>query len=137
MKKWQYRILARINGKEYLIWTYSKHFEETVNPTRRQKRIMKKFNKKYGFSSNLMISGMAHCQTAMQWVKGINKNLNSKDATDKNWGYNIMKDGLFNPHYRLNSESYPDIWFKPEKVEYIYFEMYLLNKGEQPNEKIT
>jgi len=127
MKKWQYRILARIKGKVYLIWTYSRHFEEIENTTRKQKRILEKAR----VNSIVELMGLDHSQTAVQWVLGIRKAL-LKENHKSNSDVDIMKDGLFNPHYRLNSESYPNVWFKPEEVERIYFEMYLLNQGEQP-----
>jgi hypothetical protein len=74
------------------------------------------------------LNGMAHCKTALNWILGLERDLKLENKKD-HFEHIIMKDGLFNPHYRNNLD---DIWVKPKDVERFYFEMHLLNKGEEP-----
>lgn len=123
MKKWQYEIIVQMkSGKEYLVWTYSKHFElEEEKTDRKQKKVLKK----YHVDSFAEFDGLSHSQTAVQWVLGIWRDIEIK-RKDR------VRDGKFNPHFRINRKN---VWIKIDNIKEIYFKMHLLNQGEQPNEK--
>ena len=133
MKKWQYEIIVQMNdGTEYVVWSYSKHHSVDEGlKTRKQKRRARRLEKKYGYSSDQMLSGMAHCQTAIGWIKGIRASL-LKENEKGNYDVDIVKDGLFNPHYRRGDRE--DLWVSPKDVRDVYFKMHLLDKGVQPYE---
>lgn len=130
-RKWTYRILARIHGKNYLIWTYSHHFMEPACLTRRQVRLLHK----QGYSSITSFEGTQHSNTAVNWIIGLKRDLKKYNSFD-NLGHQITKDGLFNPHFRLNEKTYPPVWFNPSEVAEIYFEMHLYDvAGDAVDEK--
>lgn len=118
MKKWQYEIILQTkDGKEYLVWTYSNHFSEDVKLTRKGKKMFNSVGECYG---------VEHSNTAIQWVLGLWQDIKNGTREDR------VKDGKFNPHYRLNDESYPNVWISIKNIKEIYFKMHLLNEGEQP-----
>ena len=129
MQKWQYKIKVKVKNRSYLIWTYSKHFEEIEKLTRRQKRLLKH----RGCRNVNEHEGLAHSLTAIQWVNAIRRTLKKQDAKSTS-DVVIVKDGLFNPHYRLSSETYPDVWVKVEDVKHVYFEMFLIDVPEKKAE---
>lgn len=114
-KKWQYAIYAKIGKTNYLIWQYSKHFHDDEKLTKKGLKL---------FDNATEANGTIHSLTAIQWVTGLKKGLLLENNIS-NSGVYIVKNGMFNPHYRLNNKSYPDIWFKVSEVEDIYFEMHL------------
>lgn len=73
---------------------------------------------------------MAHSYTAVRWVLGLYNDLKLKDKTD-HIGHVIMRGGLFNVNYRSNRE---DLWVQPDEVDKFYFKMFLLRRGQQPEE---
>ena len=115
--KFEYAIIAKIKGvnKRFLIWQYSKHYDPDEELTKEGKKI---------FSYTEEAYGVQHSQTAIQWILGIKRDLKLGKNKKDYFKHNMIKDGMFNPHYRLNSESYPDVWFPIEDVEEIYFEMH-------------
>lgn len=123
MKKWEYRILARIHGRNYLIWQYSHHFHDNKPLTRRQKRVLEK----KGYSSIASFEGTQHSNTAVGWVLGLYRDIEKWNAAD-NFGHKITNEfGMFNPHFRLSNDKYPDVWFNRSEVSKIYFEMSLVD----------
>ena len=119
-KKWQYAIYAKIGNTNYLIWQYSKHFHADDKLTKEGKKLYKDATE---------LNGVIHSLTAIQWIKGLKNDLLLENRKGNNDIY-IVKDGMFNPHYRLNNEIYPDVWFKTSEVQDIYFEMHLYDVGE-------
>lgn len=127
-KKWVYRILARIKGRDYLVWQYSNHFDD-VEPTRKEKRLLKK----HGYNTIAAFEGTKHSNTAVGWVLALQRDIQKWNAKD-NLDHQIMKDGLFNPHFRTNKE---DQWFNPGDVNKIYFEMSLYDVDDEKTDKIA
>lgn len=122
MKKWVYKIYARIGRKKYLIWQYSNHFYETKLNKKDKKRLSK-----IGVSSVAEAIGLEHSQTAIQWILGIKNDIKKGDRKDR------VINGKFNPHFRINT---PDVWLPIEDIKEIYFEMHLydVKEKEETNE---
>ena len=81
-KKWQYEIIVQMkDGTEYLVWTYSKHFDADTKLSRKGKKL---------FNNASEASGASHSNTAIQWVLGIKEDIKNK-REDR------VKDGKFNP----------------------------------------
>ncbi len=117
MKKWQYEIIVQMeSGKEYLVWTYSNHFDSGMKLDRKTKKM---------FDSVTEMVGMDHSNTAIHWVEGLWRDI-EKCRKDR------VKEDKFNPHFRINRKN---VWVKIKNIKEIYFKMHLLNQGEQPTEK--
>jgi hypothetical protein len=119
-RKFQYRILARIKGRDYLIWSYSKHYSNDMKHYKKRK--LKSIMKRLGTSSIDEYMGLAHANTALNWVLSVEAALRKGTHTTSQ-GYEVTKDGKFNPHFRLNKISYPPKWFDIKDVNKIFYEM--------------
>lgn len=123
-RKWYYRIYAMIGGKRHLIWQYSKHyFQDDIS-----KKDHKKLNKKgYTYDEHV---GIEHSITAVNWVCGLYRDLELGRDKKDGLGHQMIKDGMFDPHFRLNKKTYPSKWVKIEDVKEIYFEMHRVDVEE-------
>ena len=65
--------------------------------------------------------GVEHSETAIQWVLGIWKDIDEGTRESR------VKDGKFNPHFRIATE---DVWVEIKDIDEIYFKMHLFGKGE-------
>jgi hypothetical protein len=121
MRKWQYVIIVKMkDGKRYPVWTYSKHFSNDMKLSRKGKKMFNDVRECYG---------MTHCNTAINWVVGLETAIKSGYAVSKN-DVVYVDVGQFNPYYRRGDKE--DVWLNCDDLDKIYFEMHLLNQGEQP-----
>jgi hypothetical protein len=112
MKKWEYRIFAKIKGRRYLIHKYPRTFEELAVLTKRQKRLLKK----KGFTSLANFEGTSHSNSAVGWILGLQRDLKKWNSFD-NLDNEITKEGLFNPYFKVNDETSPAQWFNASDVK--------------------
>ena len=126
-QKWEYRIMARIKGRDYLIWKYPRHFHDDEKLLSAKG---KKLLKKKGFRDVAAFEGTAHSNTAVEWILGIYRDMKKFNSED-HMGHQMMKGGMFNPHYRLSNDTYPDKWFDPKEVNKIFFDMSLIEVEEK------
>ena len=120
MKKWQYVIIVKMkDGKCYPVHTYSKHFDTDMKLTRKGKKMFNSINELYG---------MNHCNTAINWVNGLTTSIKIGYAESKEKVV-YVDGGKFNPYYRRGDKK--DLWLNCDDLDRIYFEMHLLNQGDQ------
>lgn len=116
--KFEFAIIAKIKGinKKFLLWQYSRHYNPNAKLTKEGKKKFNSIEEMYRFE---------HSKTAIQWILGLKRDLKLGEDKKDVFEHDIIKNGMFNPHHRLNDENYPNVWFPIKDVEEIYFEMHV------------
>jgi hypothetical protein len=73
------------------------------------------------------------------WLKGLSKDVvNGYKMIDRNGNFNliIVKDGKFNPHYRLNKELYPTIWIDCHNISKVGYYILDINNKTGHSKKV-
>ena len=110
-EKFSSEIKAKIKNesKLYNIWFISKHYSRGNDKKEKKEHII---------------------EISEDWINKISLDIfEGKNKKEKTFNLKVIENNMFNPHFRLNEEKYPHIWFPLDNVEYISYDIYDCSKG--------